>query len=338
MPDPSPTPRPPEWQPSLEGCPDAGLESIKLIHELDTIIQKNELDLASKRHDLRRGLLEQALLQWREHRNNDRLVAEVEKLYRDVEKQLGTASKSLRAVEKQVRQLRSDTMSLRASFGRPSLAPDRLYQRRKTMLNVDLTAYGDYSKFLQDKFGVEQVKKLNEQIAQLIHHALDRIDMVPEENIFKGGGDGALLAFDQASQATAFARSFFELVQGHNDRIQGPDAQDYRLWFRMGAVEEILDYQSLGGGKHEAAGTGIAAAVRLESNGRPGELFMDDKTFASLTDSDQALFHPDAMDITGKHPSERYKVRRWVILPHAAAEAQAAGRWKPKEPPAPQPP
>jgi class 3 adenylate cyclase len=317
--------------------PDSFVDLFRVIHETAEVIAKNQQDLAVKRRQLIDLRLEEAILRWRDSSDPARLAAEAEAVYTEIQSLFLPLMKEGNTVDRERAAARQRLLALREQFGGPaSLDPKELYLRRKTVVSIDLAGYGAYSDFLKDNLGILAVRVLNDDIARLIDQALETHHLLPQDFVLGRTGDGALLALDRPSDALKFADAFYTRTQEYNARKVGEAAHLFRLWFRVGAADEVLDYRKKGGGKVDAAGTVIRDAVRLEAFGRPGELFVDEQCFQALGQEEQSRFEHATTEVRGKHESERYTVYRCVFLPNAAREAEEAGRWKPKTPPSPE--
>lgn len=202
--------------------------------------------------------------------------------------------------------------------------------RHKSVVQYDMAGYSTVVHRLEQNLGLESTRSLNQRIAGFANEALRAISTARRSVFASGGGDGAILAFDQASTAFDFAERFFALVRKHNDRIVDPILIPlYRRYFRMGIATGEIAWQPLGGGMFDMAGERIIDAVRFQDAGRPGELFVDESTFRRLTADQQAQFEQERLQVKGKR-EEVFTVYRSIFDPNAAEEAQQHGLWKPK--------
>jgi hypothetical protein len=78
----------------------------------------------------------------------------------------------------------------------------------KTILEMDLVAYSDVARMLEENLNVEAVKIFQDQIQQFVDHGLAVIGLHREDIVIEtAGGDNAILMFDEAETMHKFARN-----------------------------------------------------------------------------------------------------------------------------------
>jgi class 3 adenylate cyclase len=185
----------------------------------------------------------------------------------------------------------------------------------KTVVELDLVGYSDVCRTLEENLDTEVVARFNEQIQQFVDVGLTTVEAERERVVLATTGDGAIVAFDNPSDAHAFATAVLKATEAHNAKRTVASSQ---RWFRVGLATGDLYQQPRDGGGQVIAGTVIANAVRLEAAARPGQLVADAATFASLPTDVQALYGPEEM-VPGKR-EERFAARRCTIVAYTAAQ------------------
>jgi len=103
----------------------------------------------------------------------------------------------------------------------------------KTVLELDLLAYSDVARSLDENVVAGAVLRLNAQIQQFVDQGLQSIRAVREQTVLATTGDGAILGFDDARSALMFAKTVQSATRDYNTRKTERSA---KRWFRMGAA------------------------------------------------------------------------------------------------------
>jgi class 3 adenylate cyclase len=179
---------------------------------------------------------------------------------------------------------------------------------RKTVIELDLVAYSDIARVLDESTGPETVASLNDQIQAFVDKTLVAIGLRSATTVMVSTGDGAILLFDKANDAHRFAGALHDATRHHNKALHLPSS---KRWFRIGAATGDIALRRRENGGCDIAGVKIADAVRLETAAAPGELLIDIATFESLDES-LRLHYGEEERIAGKR-GERINARRCVF-------------------------
>lgn len=191
-------------------------------------------------------------------------------------------------------------------------ANEEALMSHKTVVELDLVGYSDVCRALEENIGVEIVARFNEQIQRFVDIGLGAIGTERSGAVLATTGDGAILAFDNPTDAHRFAAAVHEATRRHNSERT---LSSSRRWFRIGvATGDLYQRPRIGGGQ-EIAGTVIAIAVRLEAAAKPGEVLVDAVSFASLPAELQVRYGTEET-IPGKR-GEQFAARRCTIVPYA---------------------
>ena len=183
----------------------------------------------------------------------------------------------------------------------------------KTVVELDLKGYSDIARELEEHVSAEIVLQFNDQIQGFVDSGLSVAGMRRAESVMATTGDGAILVFDSPEIAHRFAAAVHEACRLHNYERTVTSA---KRWFRIGVATGPLAIETNRGAK-EMAGSVIARAVRLEAGGNIGEILVDTKTYAGLSDHQKAQYGPEE-SIGGKR-DEMFPARRCVVLPGVVA-------------------
>ncbi|MDR3457081.1 MAG: hypothetical protein P4N60_06515 [Verrucomicrobiae bacterium] len=180
------------------------------------------------------------------------------------------------------------------------------------MLELDLVAYSDIARVLEENLDVQAVRTFQDQIQSFVDEALNRLQIQRNDVVFGTAGDNALLIFDDAATMHHFAKTVQELVVSHN-RQKSVDSA--KRWFRMGAATGLVLVIPE---ERRIVGTTVARAVRLEAAAEKGELLVDYETFEALPDQLKAFYNAGE-HVAGKR-DEIFACRRCNFVPAAAKE------------------
>jgi class 3 adenylate cyclase len=178
----------------------------------------------------------------------------------------------------------------------------------KTVVELDLKGYGDLARELEEHLSAETVLEFNQQLQRFVDQGLGAIDVERSDAVMATTGDGAILVFDKAAQAHAFAVALHDACRRHNQ--QKTLARAMR-WFRVGIATGELAMTSNQEG-HRIGGSVITRAVRLETAAGIGEVLADVETYAGLSRETQAAYGPEE-SVSGKG-TEKYAARRLVVV------------------------
>lgn len=182
------------------------------------------------------------------------------------------------------------------------------------MVYLDLARYSEISRSLQigHKLGAQATQILNNQIQSLVKCAVEETGSNFSEVFVKGTGDGAILHFENPSQAHRFAERFHQVAETeHNQKAN--NELEYRC-FRVGiCTGEVL----LSSG--EISGVAVSFAARLEAAARTGEILLDADSFATLP-PDLAAGYGREETVTGKEHDLPFRVHRMRVVDPAPWE------------------
>src|SRR5262245_651116 len=116
----------------------------------------------------------------------------------------------------------------------------------KTILDLDLVGYSSIARVYEQGSSAESVADLNAQIQGFVDRGLAAVRLPREKTVMATTGDGAILAFDQPSQAHSFAEALHAAAREHNAPRTELSA---KRWFRVGAATgELVMRPREGGG------------------------------------------------------------------------------------------
>lgn len=160
---------------------------------------------------------------------------------------------------------------------------------KKTVTELDLVGYSTICANIEQGLDVRSVPQLNAQIQDFVDAGLAAVSAAREQTVMQTTGDGAILVFDSAAAALAFAVAVHGATAAHNATRSLPLAKRV---FRIGAATgDIVMNPTLDGG-FEIAGATIARSVRLEAKASPGGLLIDEATFLELSPAQRGAFGP----------------------------------------------
>jgi class 3 adenylate cyclase len=178
----------------------------------------------------------------------------------------------------------------------------------KTVVELDLKGYGELVRELEEHFSADIVLAFNEQLQGFVSLGLTAIGIDRSQAVMATTGDGAILAFSEATEAHGFAVALHEACRLHN---QPKTLAQARRWFRVGIATGALASMAHQGGQ-SIAGSVITRAVRLEAAAGIGEVLADAETYAFLPSDIQARYGPEEW-ISGKG-TERFAARRCIVV------------------------
>ena len=176
----------------------------------------------------------------------------------------------------------------------------------KTVLELDLAAYSDVARVLEENLDIQAVKRFEDQIQSFVDEGLNELGMRREEVVFGTAGDNALLFFDNAQAMHQFAAVVHRTTERHN-REKSVDSA--KRWFRMGAATgPVLLLMA----QRRIVGTTVVRAVRLESGAETGQLVVDRATYEALPIELQK--HYGAEEIVEGKRDERFMAHRCTFV------------------------
>ncbi len=187
----------------------------------------------------------------------------------------------------------------------------------KVIVELDLSRYIDIARNLEENLGAAAVRQLNEQIEHLVAIGLRSVGAKMSDTRLLNTGDGAILAFATALEASRFSETMHRVAQSHNREKTVELAQRH---FRVGIYsgEIVLTKCFTQSGEFHSfkmAGTTIANAVRLESSATTGEVLISSDTWGDLPRDERKWFAPEEI-VTGKR-EERLRIHRRKVVPPA---------------------
>jgi len=192
------------------------------------------------------------------------------------------------------------------------------FNAMKTVVDVDMEAYGRVVKQLDEGAGAESVAALNDMIQEFVTRGLDYIGL-SREAVKKTTGDGAILVFDKASQAHWFAEGFHSVTWEHN---QSRTERVTRRWFRVGAASGEITIKPNVDAQPDISGTTIVTATRLQKAAHVGELVIDVATYDTLPKALRDKYGNEET-VEGKEHEHTFQARRYDVIPEARANSQA---------------
>jgi class 3 adenylate cyclase len=186
-----------------------------------------------------------------------------------------------------------------------STSSGRTPMKMHTVVELDMVAYSEIARTLDQAIGPDVVARLNDEIQIFVHRALETISLTPQNTVAATTGDGAILVFEDPVLAHRFAHHLFALSREFNANITSASA--LRL-FRMGGATGNIVVNRRDSGISGIAGSAIADAVRLEGAAEPGQLVVDLRTYADLPNDLQAAYTVED-DVVAKH-GQKFRVRR----------------------------
>lgn len=178
----------------------------------------------------------------------------------------------------------------------------------KTVVELDLKGYSDIAREIQGHFTAEIVGKFDEQIQSFVDAGLDAIRVLRDDAVCATTGDGAILVFDRAEHAHAFAKAVHKATGEHNSERTLPST---KRWFRIGAATGDLSI-TRNRNKKQIAGSVIVDAVRLETAAGTGELLVDVATYDAMPARLKRLYGAEE-EVAVK--GEKFRARRCVMVP-----------------------
>ncbi|MBV9555115.1 MAG: hypothetical protein JO032_20240 [Alphaproteobacteria bacterium] len=197
--------------------------------------------------------------------------------------------------------------------------PDRAVQHdtTKTVLEMDLVAYSDVARMIEENLDVVAVKTFEDQVQSFVDTGLAAVGLSRDEAVLGTAGDNAILLFDDPAVMHGFAEAVQNSTLHYNETKTTALA---KRWFRMGAATGIV---LMIPEKRRIVGSTIARAVRLESAANKGQLLVDPATYEALPDELKRLYGDEEV-VKGKR-QERFHARRCTLVPLGGEDEAAAG-------------
>jgi adenylate cyclase len=176
----------------------------------------------------------------------------------------------------------------------------------KTILEMDLVAYSDVARLLEENLNVEAVKIFQDQIQQFVDYGLSAVSLRRDDVVIDTAGDNAILMFDDVETMHKFAQAVQTQTLAHNS---SRSLESAKRWFRMGAATGIVLIMPA---ERRVFGTTIARAVRLEAAAEIGQLLVDLPTFDAMSDEIKETY--SSVDIVRGKRAERFECRRCTLI------------------------
>jgi class 3 adenylate cyclase len=180
----------------------------------------------------------------------------------------------------------------------------------KTVVEIDLVAYTDIARVLEEHLDVHAVKALQDQIQSFVDEGLTLLGLCRNEVVFGTADDNALLFFDDAPTAHRFSEAVHRFCAEYNRHKEVESAQ---RWFRIGAATGVVLILA---DERRIVGTTVCRAVRLEAAAHRGQLVVDTPTFNALPDDLRSRYGTEEL-VCGKR-AERYAARRCTFIEQTA--------------------
>ena len=194
----------------------------------------------------------------------------------------------------------------------------------KTVLELDLAAYSDIARALEENLDVQAVKSFEDQIQSFLEEGFKQLGIRKDDVFFATAGDNALLIFDDAAVMHKLAKFVQEATLEHN---RHKSVESAKRWFRMGAATgPVLVIAE----ERRIVGTTVARAVRLEAGAEKGELLIDAETFNALPKELKA-YYGDEETIAGKR-DELFTARRCAFISPVDRLVKPQGNAKQNDP------
>src|SRR5580700_6513269 len=100
----------------------------------------------------------------------------------------------------------------------------------KTILEMDLVAYSDVARMLEENLNVAAVKEFQDQIQHFVDHGLTAVGLRRHDVVMATAGDNAILMFNDAATMHKFAQTVQENTLNYNNTRSIDLA---KRWFRM---------------------------------------------------------------------------------------------------------
>ena len=176
----------------------------------------------------------------------------------------------------------------------------------KTILEMDLVAYSDVARMLEENLNVAAVKEFQDQIQHFVDHGLTAVGLRRHDVVMATAGDNAILMFNDAATMHKFAQTVQENTLNYNNTRSIDLA---KRWFRMGAATgSVLVIPT----EHRIVGSTIVRAVRLEAAAEIGQLVVDLPTFDALPDELSNVY--GSVDVIKGKRNERFEGRRCTLI------------------------
>lgn len=202
-------------------------------------------------------------------------------------------------------------------------AVSHIEEAEKTIVVVDLSHYSAISRHLEKQLGEQATRNLNIQIQERITSALNAVVLSTDNIPIKSTGDGAIIAFDTAAQASHFAETLHLAAGEYNLGRRDEDLaqRHFRVGIWTGSI--TIDRQTDEGGQvgYELAGTAINYATRLQAACRTGEVLISPDTWADLPKIKRRIYG-DQEEVLGKPHDKILRAHRRKISDPAPWDAK----------------
>lgn len=283
-------------------------EMARLLRETAAAADKTAQNYALLRARLRELQIEHARLRWRLGNDGPEFVAELHRMYGEESEVFLRWANEVARVQRQIETIGDAIEQLNEQL----LASDPSVI--KVVVELDMARYSDIAGALEHKRGPGAVKELNRQIRDFITGSIRSVGAVVRRTFWKSTGDGAILVFDNALQASQFGESLQETASAFGRGKRSPAEQrHFRVGIATGPV--VLETQPEEGADAEAAemaGMVISNAARLEAACRTGEVLVDHPTWSLFPPDHQALYS-DEETVQGKRKELIPAHRRAVV-------------------------
>src|SRR5258708_6679482 len=109
---------------------------------------------------------------------------------------------------------------------------------RQTVVDIDLVAYSDLARLLQEAGTVKSVAELNREINDTIVAGAKAVGVTLTATNYKNTGDGGLIFFSKAEEAHRFARQVHTAAGARNEtKTTFAGKRHYRIGAATGEVE-----------------------------------------------------------------------------------------------------
>lgn len=188
---------------------------------------------------------------------------------------------------------------------------DKMIETEKVIVVLDLSRYSDIARTYQQGLTVESVLQLNQAIEELVIRSIEianreisDAELKFEDAILATTGDGAILGFEKADHAHAFAMHLHRESEQHNAKKEGLARRHFRIGIARGEI--MLGHND--SGRIVMAGIAIADAVRLEAACTTGEILIQTDAWVKLSDTIRPMYGGEET-VEGKR-SEKIQAHR----------------------------
>lgn len=164
---------------------------------------------------------------------------------------------------------------------------------RKTIVQIDLARYSSAAESVEEILdSPEAVATYTKLIQDIIYNSLTEIMARSPEVPHLFIGDGALLSFDDATDAVQFAVRLHDLADKHS---AGKREERARMHFRVGIATGLVHIGETVGKDRKFVefammGSTVIRAARLEASCRTGEILLSSNSWGDLLDEERKMF------------------------------------------------